>query len=29
MTYVKTTLAFLCDHFGSIVEKVSYDETYF
>jgi hypothetical protein len=28
MTYLKTTLALLCDHFSSIIEKVPNDETY-
>jgi hypothetical protein len=28
MTYLKTTLALLCEHFGSIIEKVPNDETY-
>ena len=28
MTYLKTTLALLCEHFSLIIEKVRNDETY-
>jgi hypothetical protein len=28
MTYLKTTLAPLCERLGSIIEKVSHDETH-